>query len=67
MLVTDPIAHYLIESTELNDITPQSFVRAVEAESDPSAAAVAEIHNAIESGQAQWMDAQISALQNALD
>lgn len=109
VLVTDPIAHYLIESTELNDITPQSFVRAVEAESDPSAAAVAEIHNAIESGQArlliynpqtespvtrnvrtaaeqkqlpivemtetlpegqtylQWMDAQISALQNALD
>ena len=31
VLVTDPIAHYLIESTELND-HPQSFVRAVEAE-----------------------------------
>ncbi|GAA0510944.1 metal ABC transporter substrate-binding protein [Saccharopolyspora subtropica] len=109
VLVTEPIAHYLVAAAKLQDITPPSFVNAVEAETDPSAAAVAEIHNAVGSGQAvaliynpqtespvtrnvrtaaeqhrlpvvemtetlpegrtyvQWMDAQITALQNALN
>ncbi|GAA4862527.1 metal ABC transporter solute-binding protein, Zn/Mn family [Saccharopolyspora cebuensis] len=52
VLVTEPIAHYLVEAAGLRDITPQSFVNAVEAESDPSAAAVAEIQDAVNSGRA---------------
>ncbi|MDA3628536.1 zinc ABC transporter substrate-binding protein [Saccharopolyspora sp. WRP15-2] len=109
VIVTEPVAHYLIESAQLRDVTPQSFVNAIEAESDPSAAAVAEIQNAINGKQAaavvynpqtespvtrnvrsaaeqnqipvvemtetlpegktyvQWMDAQITALQSALN
>ena len=101
--------YYAEDTTHANELYGELVLRAVEAESDPSAAAVAEIHNAIESGQArlliynpqtespvtrnvrtaaeqkqlpivemtetlpegqtylQWMDAQISALQNALD
>ncbi|KAA5829538.1 zinc ABC transporter substrate-binding protein [Saccharopolyspora hirsuta] len=109
VIVTEPVAHYLVEAAKLQDVTPQSFVNAVEAETDPSAAAVAEIQNAINGKQAvaviynpqtespvtrnvraaaeqnqipvvemtevlpegktyvQWMDAQIAALQNALN
>ncbi|GAA4852973.1 metal ABC transporter solute-binding protein, Zn/Mn family [Saccharopolyspora rosea] len=52
VIVTEPVAHYLIEAAKLQDITPQSFVNAVEAENDPSAAAVADIQNAIGSRQA---------------
>jgi zinc/manganese transport system substrate-binding protein len=109
VIVTEPIAHYLIEAAKLRDITPPSFVNAVEAETDPSAAAVAEIQNVVNAKQAaaviynpqtqspvtrnvrtaaehnqipvveltetlpagqtyvQWMDTQITALQNALN
>ncbi|GAA4611928.1 metal ABC transporter solute-binding protein, Zn/Mn family [Saccharopolyspora hordei] len=52
VIVTEPIAHYLVEAAGLRDITPPSFVNAVEAETDPSAAAVAELQNALGSGQA---------------
>jgi len=52
VIVTEPVAHYLIEGARLEDITPQSFVNAVEAETDPSAAAVADIQNAVTSRQA---------------
>jgi zinc/manganese transport system substrate-binding protein len=55
VLVTEPVAHYLIEQSRLEDITPQSFVNAVEAENDPSAASVAEIQNAVNSRQAAAM------------
>ncbi|MFD0485735.1 metal ABC transporter solute-binding protein, Zn/Mn family [Saccharopolyspora spinosporotrichia] len=109
VIVTEPVAHYLIEDAKLTDITPPAFVNAIAAESDPSAAAVAEVQNAVRSGQAgalvynpqtespvtesvrkaaeenripvvemtevlpegqtyvQWMDAQISALDAALN
>ncbi|MBB5153903.1 metal ABC transporter solute-binding protein, Zn/Mn family [Saccharopolyspora phatthalungensis] len=109
VIVTEPVAHYLVEAAQLQDITPPGFVNAVEAESDPSAAAVAEIQNVVNAKQAaaviynpqtespvtrnvraaaeqnqtpvvemtetlpqdktyvQWMDAQITALQNALN
>ncbi|WP_245775733.1 metal ABC transporter solute-binding protein, Zn/Mn family [Saccharopolyspora flava] len=109
VIVTEPVAHYMIESAKLNDVTPPSFVNAIEAETDPSAAAVADVQNAINGRQAvaviynpqtespvtrnvrtaadaqripvvemtetlpegagyvQWMDAQITALQGALN
>ncbi|MEG9515465.1 zinc ABC transporter substrate-binding protein [Saccharopolyspora indica] len=52
VIVTEPVAHYLVEAAGLQDVTPQSFVKAIEAETDPSAAAVAEIQNAINAKQA---------------
>ncbi|QUG99823.1 zinc ABC transporter substrate-binding protein [Saccharopolyspora erythraea] len=52
VIVTEPVAHYLIEDSKLTDITPPAFVNAIESESDPSAAAVAEVQNAVRSGQA---------------
>ncbi|MEV0082008.1 zinc ABC transporter substrate-binding protein [Saccharopolyspora sp. NPDC050642] len=52
VIVTEPVAHYLVEAASLQDITPPEFVKAVEAESDPSAAAVAAIQNAVNSKQA---------------
>ncbi|MCI2422785.1 zinc ABC transporter substrate-binding protein [Saccharopolyspora sp. K220] len=109
VIVTEPVAHYLVEAAKLQDITPPSFVNAIEAETDPSAAAVAEVQNVVNAGQiaaviynpqtespvtrnvrsaaeqnripvveltetlptdktyVQWMDAQITALQNALN
>ncbi len=109
VIVTEPVAHYVVEAAKLDDVTPPSFVNAIEAETDPSAAAVADIQKAINSRQAvaliynpqtespvtrnvraaadsqripvvemtetlpegqsyvQWMDAQITALQGALN
>ncbi|PKW13930.1 metal ABC transporter solute-binding protein, Zn/Mn family [Saccharopolyspora spinosa] len=109
VIVTEPVAHYLVEAANLQDITPPEFVNAIEAETDPSAAAVAAIQNAVNAKQAaviiynpqtespvtrnvrtaaeqnqipvvemtetlpqdktyvQWMDAQITALQTALN
>ncbi|WP_243791284.1 metal ABC transporter solute-binding protein, Zn/Mn family [Saccharopolyspora gloriosae] len=52
VIVTEPVAHYLVEAAGLTDITPPSFVNSVEAGNDPSAAAVAEIQNAVNSRQA---------------
>ena len=52
MLVTEPVAHYLVERAGLTDITPQSFVRSAEEGNVPPAAAVAEIQNAVNSKQA---------------
>jgi zinc/manganese transport system substrate-binding protein len=45
--VTEPIAFHLIESAGLADITPPDFVEAVEEETDPPAAAVAETRRLI--------------------
>ena len=55
VIVTEPVAHYLVEHARLADVTPQSFVNAVESEKDPSAASVAEIQNAVNSHQAAAM------------
>ncbi|GAA3363608.1 MULTISPECIES: metal ABC transporter solute-binding protein, Zn/Mn family [Saccharopolyspora] len=52
VIVTEPVAHYLVEAAGLTDITPQSFVNSVEDGNDPSAASVAEIQNAVNSKQA---------------
>ncbi|MGH3977653.1 MAG: metal ABC transporter solute-binding protein, Zn/Mn family [Pseudonocardiaceae bacterium] len=40
--VTEPVATYLVEATGLSDVTSPDFVEAVEGETDPPAAAVAE-------------------------
>ena len=52
VIATEPIAELLVERAGLRDITPQEFVSAVEAENDPSAAAVAAIDDAVTSGRA---------------
>ncbi len=52
VIVTEPIAHYLIERGRLDDITPQEFVNSVESGGDPSVASVAELRKSIDSGQA---------------
>ncbi|MBE9374108.1 zinc ABC transporter substrate-binding protein [Saccharopolyspora sp. HNM0983] len=52
VIVTEPVAQYLIDSAGLQDSTPPSFVDAIESETDPSAAAVAQIQDAVRSGQA---------------
>ncbi|MPZ65894.1 MAG: ABC transporter [Pseudonocardiaceae bacterium] len=53
--VTEPIAFHLIEAAGLDDVTPSEFVEAVEEESDPSAAAVAETRQLV-------ADPQVAAL-----
>lgn len=52
VIVTEPIAHYLIEQAGLRDVTPQGFVRSVESGNDPAAADVARIQDAVKSGKA---------------
>ncbi|RRO17295.1 ABC transporter [Saccharopolyspora rhizosphaerae] len=52
VIVTEPVAHYVIEAAGLRDVTPPSFVNAIEAETDPSAAAVADVQNAVNARQA---------------
>ncbi|RLK59809.1 metal ABC transporter solute-binding protein, Zn/Mn family [Actinokineospora cianjurensis] len=42
VLSTEPVAAYLLHTAGLEDVTPAEFSEAVEEESDPSAAAVAE-------------------------
>jgi zinc/manganese transport system substrate-binding protein len=44
---TEPVAHYLIEDAGLDDVTPAEFVEAIEEETDPPAAAVADIQNQV--------------------
>ncbi|GAA3026101.1 metal ABC transporter solute-binding protein, Zn/Mn family [Actinokineospora globicatena] len=42
VLSTEPVAAYLLRTAGLDDVTPAEFAEAVEEESDPSAAAVAD-------------------------
>lgn len=48
--VTEPIAFHLIEAAGLDDVTPPEFVQAIEEESDPPAAAVAETRRLVSGG-----------------
>lgn len=52
VIVTEPVAQYLVEAAGLQDITPPSFANAIESENDPPAAAVAQIQDAVRSGKA---------------
>lgn len=52
---TEPLGHYLLKAAALQDRTPHDFVDAVEEETDPPAAAVAELQQMI-------TDRQVAAL-----
>jgi zinc/manganese transport system substrate-binding protein len=47
VISTEPIAHYLLRTAGIQDVTPQDFVDAVENESDPSAASLQEVRTAL--------------------
>jgi zinc/manganese transport system substrate-binding protein len=53
IVATEPLAHYLIEDAGLEDVTPAEFVEAIEEETDPPAAAVADIQNLVTQRQVQ--------------
>ncbi|MDQ3402658.1 MAG: zinc ABC transporter substrate-binding protein, partial [Actinomycetota bacterium] len=47
IIATEPVAGYLLETAGLTDATPHEFAEAVEEETDPSAAAVAETNELV--------------------
>ena len=51
VVATEPIAHYLIDETEAEDVTPEAFSKAVEEESDVPAAALASMNQLVEGKQ----------------
>ncbi|GGU74317.1 metal ABC transporter solute-binding protein, Zn/Mn family [Lentzea flava] len=48
---TEPIAHYLIDETEAEDVTPEAFSKAIEEESDVPAAALASMNQLVDGKQ----------------
>ncbi|MCD2191478.1 metal ABC transporter solute-binding protein, Zn/Mn family [Actinomycetospora soli] len=52
VISTEPIAHYLLKTAGVADVTPQDFVEAIENETDPSAASLVEVRNALTARQA---------------
>jgi len=53
VVVTEPVAHYLLESAKITDATPKAFSDAVEADTDVPAAAVSEYKQLISTKQVQ--------------
>ncbi|WP_018333230.1 metal ABC transporter solute-binding protein, Zn/Mn family [Actinomycetospora chiangmaiensis] len=51
VISTEPIAHYLLKTAGVADVTPESFVAAIENETDPSAASLVEVRNALTAKQ----------------
>ncbi|PPK63477.1 zinc ABC transporter substrate-binding protein [Actinokineospora auranticolor] len=51
VLATEPVAAYLLSTAGLTDATPHEFTEAIEEESDPSAAAVAETEALVDGKQ----------------
>ncbi|GLZ56405.1 zinc ABC transporter substrate-binding protein [Actinomycetospora sp. NBRC 106378] len=51
VISTEPIAHYLLRTAGVADVTPQDFVEAIENETDPSAASLVEVRNALTAKQ----------------
>ncbi|NMO89065.1 metal ABC transporter solute-binding protein, Zn/Mn family [Actinomycetospora sp. TBRC 11914] len=51
VISTEPIAHYLLRTANIQDVTPQDFVDAVENDSDPSAASLQEVRTALTARQ----------------
>lgn len=47
VVATEPVAHHLLDAGELQDVTPADFVQAIEEETDPPAAVVAEVQNLV--------------------
>ncbi|SDL16360.1 zinc/manganese transport system substrate-binding protein [Lentzea albidocapillata subsp. violacea] len=48
---TEPIAHYLLDESGAEDVTPEAFSKAIEEESDVPAAALAEMNQLVEGKQ----------------
>jgi zinc/manganese transport system substrate-binding protein len=48
---TEPIAHYLLRTAGVTDATPQDFVDAIENETDPSAASLVQVGDALSARQ----------------
>jgi zinc/manganese transport system substrate-binding protein len=48
---TEPIAHYLLDETEAEDVTPEAFSKAIEEEADVPAAALASMNQLVEGKQ----------------
>jgi zinc/manganese transport system substrate-binding protein len=51
VISTEPIAHYLLRTAGVADVTPQDFVAAVENGSDPSAASLVQVGDALSAKQ----------------
>jgi zinc/manganese transport system substrate-binding protein len=51
VVATEPIAHYLLDETGAEDVTPEAFSKAVEEESDVPAAALASMNQLVEGKQ----------------
>jgi len=51
VVATEPIAHYLIDESGAEDVTPEAFSKAIEEESDVPAAALASMNQLVESKQ----------------
>ncbi len=47
VISTEPIAHYLLRTAGVTDVTPQDFVEAIENETDPSAASLVQVADAL--------------------
>lgn len=50
---TEPIAHYLLRTAQVGDVTPPEFVEAIEAENDPPVASVATTDDLLSARQAE--------------
>jgi zinc/manganese transport system substrate-binding protein len=51
ILVTEPVAHYLIDAAKITDATPEEFSEAVEEETDVPPAALAEVNDLLTTKQ----------------
>jgi zinc/manganese transport system substrate-binding protein len=51
VVATEPIAHYLLDETGAEDVTPEAFSKAIEEESDVPAAALAQMNQLVEGKQ----------------
>jgi zinc/manganese transport system substrate-binding protein len=48
---TEPIAHYLLDETKAEDVTPEAFSKAIEEETDVPAAALAQMNQLVDGKQ----------------
>lgn len=53
VVVTEPVAGYLVEEAQLEDITPEGFADAINKETEPAAADIAAAREVLSSGDAQ--------------
>ncbi|CCH27719.1 zinc ABC transporter substrate-binding protein [Actinosynnema sp. NPDC047251] len=51
VLQTEPVAHYLLEAAGVEDVTPETFSKAVEGETDIPAAALADVTRLVDEKQ----------------